>query len=483
MQQINIDRQLKPQLAEHDNMAERLILGNCIFEGPNTFAKAKCFISTPDIFYTDDHKKIWLVMEKLYDDGANWDNWTITRVLTLQGKSLSGDKWGYIIAKCIEPITGSVFMQNYCLAAVEDCMKRTTRDGIYRLAGNADPLEVAKEIDESLKKALNMNSYDDWKDASQVAMKLIDRREKIKNGEIQTMLTGFKEFDLITGGLESGFIVIAARPSMGKTAFATSLIVNLARNNVPVGILSLEMPDVQIAARIASIYSGVQFWRIFRNKHDDQQSEDNVNKSICDMGSLPIYISDKTGVNFHDIRYKIERLVKSKGAKCIIIDYLQLVDGDGMTKNESREREVAKLSNSLKNLSSTLDIPIIALAQLNRESEKTQGNSRPGKLSQLRESGSIEQNADIGIIIDRPWKRGELVDEHGNSTENVADIIIEKFRNGETSTIRLHYDGPTMMFKNKPGEEIYKVEPTKITPSSDHRTNPPQISLTNEPPF
>jgi replicative DNA helicase len=481
MTTANMTKTAEIQQTEHYTEVEMLIIGNCVFEGAITFAKAKCWISTPEVFYNEDYRKIWEVMDEANEAGRPIEPILIGRELTKKGKSISGSKWSLIIWECVRHITGSVFMQNYCLAAVEDYVMRTTRMGIYDLL-NSSPVDVAIELDKKLKKAMDFKTVDDWKTASQIAMELIERREKIKNGEVVSVLTGYKEFDRITGGFESGFIVIAARPSMGKTAFATSLAVSMASMGTVVGILSLEMPNVQIAARISAIVSNVEFWRIFRGKHRSEEHGIEISTKIAEMGKLPLFVSDKSNVTFHEIRFKIERLVKRNNAKCVIIDYLQLVDGDGI-KNETREREVAKLSKSLKALSTTLDIPIIALAQLNRESEKTGGNSKPGKLSQLRESGAIEQDVDLGIIIDRPWKRGEQTDESGASTENVADIIIEKFRNGETGTVRLHYDGPTMMFSDikGPGEEPMMPDNDKlqIIPSKDLYANPPQLTLNN----
>ena len=449
------------QQSEHCIAAELMIIGNCLFEGAITFAKAKCWISTPDVFHNEDCRKIWIAMDEANEAGRPIEPILIERDLAKKGPSLSGNKWSVVIWECINPITGSTFMQHYCLAVVEDYVMRTTRMGIYDLL-NSSPIEIANELDKKLKKAMDFKTVDDWKSASQIAMELIDRRERIKKGDVVSLMTGYTDFDRITGGLESGFIVIAARPSMGKTAFAASLAVNMAKRGSVIGFLSLEMPNVQIAARISAIESNVEFWKIFRGKRVGDGEQDEIDGKILEMGKLPLFVSDKSNVTFHEIRFKIERLVKRNNAKCVIIDYLQLVDGDGH-KNETREREVAKLSKSLKALSTTLNIPIIALAQLNRESEKTGGNSKPGKLSQLRESGAIEQDVDLGIIIDRPWKRGDQTDEQGNSTENVADIIIEKFRNGETGVIRLHYDGPTMMFRNMPStDEFIPIE--KVAP-------------------
>ena len=332
---------------------------------------------------------------------------------------------------------------------IEAYIKRKSESSIYDLQKTDDPLMVAQQLDESLKKALSFKSTTDWSDMSQIMVELYKRREEIDNGKEYGLLTGFRELDLITGGLQTGFHVIGARPSVGKTAFATSLALNIAEAGNAIGIISLEMPNVQLASRIASMKSNVEFWRIFRNKHQSDQEKEFVNQSISDLSTLPIFISDKAGVTGLDIRLKAEKLVKTQNAKCIIIDYLQLVDSSTTNKNDNRQNEVQKLSRSLKLLSNDLDIPIIALAQVNRESETSDKVNKVPKLSQLRESGAIEQDVDMGMIIDRPFKRGQTTNENGDSTEFEADLIVEKHRNGETRTINLEFEPSTMRFRDK----------------------------------
>jgi replicative DNA helicase len=259
---------------------------------------------------------------------------------------------------------------------------------------------------------------------------------------------------------------------MGKTAFACSLLINMAKEGSPVGIISLEMPNVQLAGRFASIVSGIEFWRIYRNKPSDMTQQEKILTGIYNMASLPVYSTDNAKVNISDIRWKAEKLVKTKGAKCIIVDYIQLVSTEGGKKNETREREVAKLSAGLKAISKDLNIVVIALAQLNRESETPDKVSRPGKLSQLRESDAILADADMGIIVDRPFKRGETTDDKGESTENKASIIIEKFRNGETKTINLHFNPASMHFQDQPTFH-YPILPDMINHAPPIiRTNP-----------
>lgn len=461
----------------HNIELENSILGICIYEGFETFAKAHAFITNHEIFYDSDNQNIWKTLCDMYDNGTPIEPRLVTNELrTNSQKSIGGNNWAYEVQKRIDLIVTNSYLTHWCIKIVEHYMKRESIKAVYSLA-SVDATEIMKEVDAKLKKATEFKNVNDWMDMSMVALQLINRREKIEQGIEFGVKTGFKEFDILTGGLESGFIVIAARPSMGKTAFAVSLAMSMAQLGNGVGIISLEMPAVQLAGRFASIVSGSEFWRVFRNVHQNESQKQSIDSALLTMSSLPIFITDNTKINLSDIRYKAEKLVKQKGAKCIMIDYLQLVDSESGKKNETREREVAKLSKGLKHLSTELGVPIIALAQLNRESESADKVSKVGKLSQLRESGSIEQDIDLGIIVDRPFKRGMQFDENGSPTDNQAFIHIEKFRNGETKIIEMEFVPTLMLFKEK---GIHFDSPHKI-----HRdiSAIPNIKPFNENPF
>lgn len=445
----------------HDVQCENNILGICIFDGSEQFVKARQFITTSEMFYDMDNKLIWEAMDLLYNEGTPIDSTLLYRKLLKGQEPVSGNSWGYVIGLKLDMNVTRVYMTHWCMALIEDYVKRISTAAVFDLQRKDSAFDVAKDLDAKIKAAMNFNVVDDWSDMSQLALQLDDRRERITNGEHFGVMTGFKKLDDMTGGLESGMIVVAARPSMGKTAFCCSLAINMAKLGAPVGIISLEMPNVQLAARFASIVSGVEFWRIFRNSPTDVRQQETVIQGLSTMSSLPVFSTDNSKVNISDIRWKAEKLVKTKGAKVIIIDYIQLVNTEGGNKNQTREREVAKLSNGLKALSKDLGIVVIALAQLNRESETPDKVSRPGKLSQLRESDAILADADMGIIVDRPYKRGQETDENGNTTLNKGTIIVEKFRNGETGSIDLWFDATSMHFRDeeRPHERTPQFSP------------------------
>jgi len=436
-------------IQKNDKYAEDCVIGVCVLQGTETFAKAKQYIKTREIFYNIDNMSIWSELCAMYEDGTPIDMLLLNRRLRKSNgpKSFSHEDWFYLIAQKTKDVVSDSHLSHWCLSLVEDYIERLGETAL-NVSQGLSSFEKAKQIDKLIKSATEFKNIEDWADMSQMGLELMDRRERIRKGEVFGIKTGFRDFDLLTGGLESGLIVIAARPSMGKTAFATSLAVKIASQSQAVGIVSLEMPKIQLAGRIISILSKEAFWRVFRNVHNGN-NEVQVDKTILDSCSLPIYVSDQSKVNMSDIRYKTEKLIRTKNAKCVIIDYIQLINtSDDEMRAKSREREVAKLSQGLKAMSKDLNIPVIILAQLNRDSEKSDGPSRPGKLSQLRESDAILADADMGIIVDRPFKRGEVTDANGQSTENRASIIIEKYRNGATETINLDFDQELMMFMN-----------------------------------
>lgn len=440
---------------------EDAAIGLCVIN-PAEVNTLRTMIADEKIFYQEENRILFRTIIRMKEEFTPIDMFTIGREL-MNVPHPAGERWSYIIAKKIQPVTGQgQHLRFWCACLIECYAKRLTEGMQSEAASIEDPFERAKFINDSLNKAMNLTAVDDWSDASQIALQLTRRMEEIDGGKEFGVKTGFRELDQLTGGLQTGFHVIAARPAMGKTAFALSLALNMAENRTPVGIMSLEMPNVQLAARIAAQISGFEFWRIFRSTFENEGQKGAFLSQMAKMASLPMYFSDQTSVKGTDIRYKAEKLVKAHGAKCLIIDYLQLVDTESTNRNYNRQNEVQKLSRTLKTLSNELDIPIIALAQLNRESETSDKVSKPGKLSQLRESGAIEQDVDMGIIIDRPHKRGETSDETGASTEGVAYIDVQKHRNGEERNIKVYFHPKTMRFSDHP-----EFESANHAPPSD----------------
>jgi replicative DNA helicase len=258
--------------------------------------------------------------------------------------------------------------------------------------------------------------------------------------------TGFYELDEMLGGFQkSDLIILAARPSMGKTAFALTLARNAAVDHkVPVGIFSLEMATMQLVIRMLCAEGRLNAHLVRTGKLPHEEGV-KLSKNAHKLIESPLYIDDAPAQTVLEIRAKARRLKAEKNIGMIIIDYLQLMQGPA--KSESREREISHISRSLKSLAKELNIPVIALAQLNRAVE-TRNDKRP-QLSDLRESGSIEQDADVVLFLNRPEYYGiRTFQEDGSSTEGIAEVIIGKQRNGPTGDLKLAFIKEYARFEN-----------------------------------
>ena len=259
--------------------------------------------------------------------------------------------------------------------------------------------------------------------------------------------SGFTELDKMTSGWQrSDLVIIAARPAMGKTAFVLSMARNMAEAGNPIAVFSLEMANVQLVNRLLVNVCEIPGEKI---KNGKLSSEDwnNLMQRSRKLEQMPIYLDDSAGLSVMELNTKARRLVKEHDVKCIIIDYLQLMNASGM-KFGSREQEVSMISRSLKQLAKELDIPIIALSQLNRSVEKKEGGDKRPQLSDLRESGAIEQDADMVLFIHRPEYYKITQDETGASLKGIAEIIIAKHRNGATGDVRLRFRNELARFQN-----------------------------------
>jgi replicative DNA helicase len=279
------------------------------------------------------------------------------------------------------------------------------------------------------------------------AMNLLSKAAAQKEG-LSGLRSGFSGLDKITSGWQnSDLIVIAARPAMGKTAFVLSMAKNMAVNfNVPVAIFSLEMSSIQLVNRLIVNVSEIPGEKIKSGQLAKYEWEqlDTMLKHLYDA---QIFVDDTPGLTVSELRTKARRLVREHGIKCIFIDYLQLMNASGM-KFGSREQEVSFISRSLKGFAKELDIPIIVLSQLNRNVESRQGEGKRPHLADLRESGAIEQDADIVCFIHRPEVYRIVEDAEGNSLLGAAEIIVAKHRNGATGDVRLRFKSEFAKFLN-----------------------------------
>ena len=261
-------------------------------------------------------------------------------------------------------------------------------------------------------------------------------------GGIRGTPTGFSELDSLLSGLHSSdLIILAARPSVGKTSFALDIARNAAvRHNVPVGIFSLEMSAEQIIDRMISAESYVNSWKIRTNAVHAQEDFDRIRDAIESLSKAPIFIDDKPGNNILAMRAVARRLKREHGIGLLIVDYLQLMAPTNTKNSDSMVQQVTEISRSLKSLARELEVPVLALSQLSRAVEQRGGKPR---LSDLRDSGSIEQDADVVMFIHREDKNNPDSDR-----QNIAEILIEKHRNGPTGRVELHFDDKRTSFQS-----------------------------------
>src|SRR5581483_6952206 len=309
--------------------------------------------------------------------------------------------------------------------------------------------DEAAELDDILDKAekriydLTNNSsthkFIELKDALGEAWERLDKLHKSKD-EMRGIPTGFKELDNKLAGLQkSDLIILAARPSMGKTSLALDIARQAAINhNIPVGIFSLEMSSQQLVDRMLAAQSRVDGWKLRTGKLSLDSEFDKIRDSLDPLSRAPIFVDDQPGNNILKMRSVARRLKAEKGLGLIVVDYLQLMVPSSNRNYDSMVHQVTEISRSLKQLARELDVPVLALSQLSRAVEQRGGKPR---LSDLRDSGSIEQDADVVMFIHRDDKYNENSDK-----PNIAEILIEKHRNGPTGKVELYFDDKRATF-------------------------------------
>ena len=282
------------------------------------------------------------------------------------------------------------------------------------------------------------------------AIEEIEKASKNKDG-ISGIPTGFYALDKITAGWQrSDMIVIAARPAMGKTAFVLSMARNTAVDHgLGVAIFSLEMSSVQLVKRLIASETRISAEKLRKGDLRDDEFQ-QLHTRISKLATAPLYIDDTPGISIFDLRAKCRRLKMQYDIQMVIIDYLQLMTAGGAKGAGNREQEISSISRSIKEIAKELNIPIIALSQLSRSVEQRGGEKKP-VLSDLRESGAIEQDADIVSFIYRPEYYGFLQDESGNSNAGIGEIIIAKHRNGALDNVRLRFVKEYARFDNIEG--------------------------------
>ena len=440
------------RMPPHNMEAEQSVLG-CMLLDKESVATATDFLDSDD-FYADAHKEIFDSMVEIYDRGEPVDLVTVTEQLRQRGtlEAVGGVAYLSDLSMAV-PSTANI---KYYVDIVEE------KAILRRLIAACNDIisksyEAREEIDliidhaeKSIFQITQRNTVSDFEPIKTVLLETYSKIEEMsKNqGKIIGVPTGFHDFDQKTSGLQpSDLILVAARPSMGKTSFVLNIAQYAAiRANVPVAIFSLEMSKDQLVQRMLSAEANVELQKI---RTGDLSEEDWIKlvEAAGPLSQAPIYIDDTPGISVMEMRSKARRLKLEKGLGMIIIDYLQLMSGRGRAEN--RQQEISEISRSLKALARELSVPVGPLSQLSGAAE-ARTDQRP-MLSDLRESGAIEQDADLVAFLYR--------DEYYNpdtEKKNIAEVIIAKQRNGPTGTVELVWLGQYTKFANyeKPHQEF-----------------------------
>lgn len=445
--QVNTNKFYKSGIHYSQDM-EKSLLGACMLE-QTAFGRVVQLLDR-NCFYHESNRIVFDAYKEMWDKSIPINDMTLVLSYLSREKGierLDDSNTGYYLILLSRDVVSTANLERYAIVLremyIERELIRITQSGLRK---DGDTAAEISRLQQELNVLMFKKATDNWQDMSSVLVKLMQHMDNVRGKDMIGVTTGLKTLDQYTGGWVDGCMyIIGARPSVGKSALLGKMVIKAAKSGKHVGVVSLEMPDIQIGARLASMESDIEFWRIFRAKIEDEQANDRLYRQLGDLANLPIKISDKTQVNLTDIKAKVIQLKHKGQLDVLFIDYLQLMDAEGSNKSTNREQEVAKISRGLKILAMEYNLPIIVLCQLNRESEKR--NDKRPRLADLRESGSLEQDADGTLLLHRPWMAGITQTETGESTENMAELIIAKWRNGQANVvIDLGFDGEKMRF-------------------------------------
>ncbi len=433
------------RIPPHSVEAEQSVLGSILLDKEAIISVSETLVA--DDFYKEAHKVIYESMLKLYNNQSEIDLITLADDLRDQGYLNDIGGLPYLTSlSTIVPTTSNI---KYYINIVKD--KSVVRQLISAAndiinSGYDGSLKIGDVLDNAEKKIFDISQErinNDFQQINQVLKDTYDMIEKlyIEKNEVTGLTTGFRDLNKkINGFQKSDLLLVAARPAMGKTAFALNLVQNASlKGDASVAVFSLEMSKEQLVQRMLSAQSNVELKKIKTGKLGANDWP-RIIEAMAVLSEAKIHIDDTPGIKISELRSKCRKLKIEKGLDLVLIDYLQLMEGEG--NNESRQQEIAKISRSLKILAKELNCPVVALSQLSRAPEQ-RADHRP-MLSDLRESGSIEQDADIVMFLYR--------DEYYNpdtERKNIGEVIVSKNRHGETGTVELVWFGEVQKFADK----------------------------------
>lgn len=432
-------------LPPHSLEAEQGLLGAVLCDGARVLDRIEGAVSAAD-FYRADHRLVFSAAKALHDAGKPVDLLTVADALQARGESDQTGGLAYL-----GELGNGGFLASNAKAYAQTIRERATLRGLQQIAADAleacanpagrGPAEIAAEAEAGMLALLDHSDSEPARlqDLMCDVMADVDRRSE-RGGSLAGLATGFTRFDEMTGGLEPGqLVIVAARPSVGKTVAGCNIASHAALSDVPVLFFTLEMGRQEIAARILAARSNVTV-QAMRAGTREQGDWDRMNDATAASASWQMFIDDTPAVTVAYVRAKARRIQRAHGLGLVVIDYLGLMRGTG----DNRAQEVGSISRGLKALAKELQVPVIALAQLNRASEGRL-DKKP-TLADLRDSGEIEQDADIVAMLHR-----ESMHRDAPEWEGLAHLLIRKNRNGPTGECLLALDGPRMRFTDHEG--------------------------------
>lgn len=444
MQNVRTSKRLRT--APHNLDAERALLGAIILK-PETMHDVSTILH-PESFYADKHGEIFRAVFDLFIKGDPIDLLSVSTRLKAE-KQLDRIGGASYLTELIEnvPAAGNAV---YYAQLVQN---KSTLRGLIHAAddiaelGYGDPENIDETLDQAEKKVYSVTNATSTQKFKTIGSSLTEAWERFEylsanQDESRGVKTGFTQLDNLLAGLQkSDLIILAARPSMGKTTFALDLARNAAlKFGASVGIFSLEMSDQQLVDRMLAAEAGVDSWKLRTGKLKNDDEFEAVQSAMARLSEAPIHIDDQPGNNILKMRSAARRLHNEHGLDLLIVDYLQLMHPTSSKASDSMVQQVTEISRSLKLLARELDVPVLALSQLSRAVEQRGGKPR---LSDLRDSGSIEQDADVVMFIHREDKINKE-----SERPNIAEILVEKHRNGPVGSAELYFDGKHVRFLN-----------------------------------
>ena len=474
---------LQPQARE----LEEAVLGALMLEKDAYSIVSE--ILKPECFYEKAHEKIYAAIVDLALSQRPVDMLTVTEQLKKRGE-LEDVGGPFYISQLTSKVASSAHIEYHARIIAQKALARELITFTSNIQSKAfdETLDVDDLMQEAEGKLFEISQQNMKKDYTQINPVIAEAYDLIQKAAARTdglsgLESGFTKLDKMTSGWQnSDLIIIAARPAMGKTAFVLSMAKNIAvdyRN--PVALFSLEMSNVQLVNRLISNVCEIESGKIKSGQlagHEWQQLDYKL-KNLLDA---PLYVDDTPSLSVFELRTKARRLVREHGVKIIIIDYLQLMNASGMAFG-SRQEEVSTISRSLKGLAKELNIPIVALSQLNRGVESREGidGKRP-QLSDLRESGAIEQDADMVCFIHRPEYYKIYQDDRGNDLRGMAEIVIAKHRNGAVGEVLLRFKGEFTRFSNPEDDMVIPMPGETVGPMLGSKMNRDSVGSVPPPP-